>query len=226
MSSDKLQDDLILTDERISGRRSWDFEKIIDNNKTSIALVLLGLILVGFGVFLYRQGSFNETPEIEVLESATVEEQVVVVEVAGAVEKPGVYRLEDGSRVEDLLIAADGISANADRDWVERTINRAARLKDGQKLYIQSEDEQSSVLSDNSSGGEQITSPSWGSGLSDQVNINTATLKELDTLPGIGPVYGQKIIEHRPYSDIEELRNRDVVPKSTYEKMKDKITIY
>ena len=58
------------------------------------------------------------------------------------------------------------------------------------------------------------------------VNINTATLKELDTLPGIGPVYGQNIIEHRPYSTVEELLSKAVLKKNVYEKIKDKVSVY
>jgi len=202
------------------------FENFVDHNKIPITLAVLGLILVGFGAFLFKQGSFGETTEIEVLESTSVVEEEVVVEVAGAVEKPGVYRLENGSRVEDLLITAGGISANADRNWMEKMINRAGRLKDGQKLYIPYLDEQTDVLSANSEVGGQTTSEARGSGLEGLVNINTATLKELDTLPGIGPVYGQNIIEHRPYSSTEELLSRDVLKKSTYEKMKDNVTAY
>ncbi|MHA2055880.1 MAG: ComEA family DNA-binding protein [Candidatus Hodarchaeales archaeon] len=56
--------------------------------------------------------------------------------------------------------------------------------------------------------------------------MNTATLKELDSLPGIGPVYGQSIIEHRPYSTVEELLSKDALKKSTYEKVKDLVTVY
>ena len=208
-------------------KKKFNFESFIDNNKIPISLALLGLILVGFEAFMFKQGSFGETPEIEVLESASsVKEEEIVVEVAGAVEKPGVYRLENGSRVEDLLITAGGVSAGADRDWMEKMINRAARLKDGQKLYIPDVGEQTDVLSANSNGGEQTISEPWGSGLEDLVNINAATLKELDSLPGIGPVYGQNIIEHRPYSSVEELLSRDVIPKSTYEKIKGKIKVY
>jgi competence protein ComEA len=206
--------------------KKFGWEQMIDNNKITITLVFIGLILVGFGAFLFRQGEFGESPEIQVLESTEKEEELIVVEVAGAVEKPGVYRLRNGSRVEDLLIAADGISASADRDWVEKTINRAAKLKDGQKLYIPDVSEQKNVLSANSNGGGQTASPVQGSGLGDLINVNTATLKELDTLPGIGPVYGQNIIEHRPYSSIEELVERDVLKKSTFEKIREMITAF
>jgi len=212
-------------DFRSSGTK-FDWEKIIDNNKITIALVFTGLILVGFGAFLYKQGEFGGSDEVQVLENTEKDEELIVVEVAGSVEKPGVYRLENGSRVEDLLIAADGISVNADRDWVEKTINRAAKLKDGQKLYIPDINEQNDVLSANSSGGEQTASQSQGSGLGGLININTATLKELDTLPGIGPVYGQNIIEHRPYSTIEELVERDVLKQSTLEKIREMISVF
>ena len=61
-----------------------------------------------------------------------------------------------------------------------------------------------------------------GAGL---VNINTSSLGELDKLPGIGQVYGQKIIEQRPYSNIEEILTKEVLPKNVFEKIKDKISL-
>ena len=57
------------------------------------------------------------------------------------------------------------------------------------------------------------------------ININTASFEELDTLPGVGKVIGQKIINNRPYSSIEELQTKKIVNKSTYEKIKDLITV-
>ena len=111
-------------------------EQIIYKYRFLITLSLIALSLIGFGLFLFRSGVFEST-KIEVLETETTKDsQELVVEISGSVEKPGVYKLAASSRVEDLLILAGGLSASADRNWVETNLNRAAKLTDGQKIYI------------------------------------------------------------------------------------------
>lgn len=176
-----------------------------------------------------KNGGLSKSSSVEVLESTTESGEdglELVVEIAGAVEKPGVYHLAKTSRVEDLLIAAGGISANADRIWVEKTINRAAKLIDGQKLYIPDEDYQTDVLGDKSEGGIKVDQGTSGSRSNQLININTASLKELDSLPGIGPVYGQNIIEQRPYSSVSDLSSKGVLKPATFEKIKDLVAVY
>lgn len=217
--------------------RSFNSENFINNNKIPISIALIGLILLGFGVFFIRNTDLLNKNKIEVIDGPTGTQGPVselVVEIAGSVVHPGVYRMKDGSRVEDLMAACGGLSATADRGWVEKYINRASKLSDGQKLYIKSTDEtdistsskQTTATSANSDGGYQSASPVLGAESSQLININTASFNELDSLPGIGQVYGQKIIDQRPYSNIEELLNREVLPKTTYEKIKDKISAY
>lgn len=198
-------------------------------NQKLLVLFLVGLILLGFGVLSIKNGGLSKSSSVEVLESTSESDNdatELVVEIAGAVEKPGVYNLPKNSRVEDLLIASGGISADADRIWVEKTINRAAKLVDGQKLYIPKTSSQSEVLSANYQGDIKVGQGISGSRSNQLININMATLKELDTLPGIGPVYGQNIIEHRPYSSVVELSSKSVLKPSTYEKIKDLVTTY
>lgn len=202
----------------------FNFEEFIFKYRWPLGLFLVGAILVGFGVFLTRDELHPKSAKIEVLEDSTVAQNSnleLVVEVSGAVEKPGVYKFPLGARVEDVLIAAGGLSADADRVWMERSLNRALKLSDGQKIYIP-KDGEINVLGENA-GGNQTQQSSWGSGLT---NINSASQKELEGLPGIGPVYAQNIIEQRPYSTTEELLNRGVLKKGVYEKIKDLITVY
>jgi len=188
-------------------------------NKRQVAFTLAGLILLSLGLLQVRKTVQLSPDRVNVLEATTEAQKAqtdIVVEISGQVEKPGVYKLQNGSRVEDLIVAAGGISADADRVWLDKTLNRAAKLLDGQKLFIPPKN----------SGDIKVYQPSnavQGSGL---VNINTAGLSELDTLPGIGPVYGQNIIEHRPYSNIEELVSKGALKEFVFEKIKDKITAY
>jgi competence protein ComEA len=205
----------------------FSIESIVDKNKVSILLALIGLIIAGLGVFLFKNTDLFNGDKIEVI---TPQEKVqiseIIVEISGAVTNPGVYRLKSDFRIDDLMIASGGLSQNADREWVEKSINRAARLSDGQKLYIKSVNEQITSTTANNSGVYQTTSPILGVESKGLVNINTSTFEELDKLPGIGQVYGQKIIEQRPYSEVSDLLSRKVLPKSTFEKIKDLITVY
>lgn len=205
-------------------KKSW--LTLVLDNKVTVILILLGGIFIGIGILLIKGGQF-ESNTVEVIESDSTDSAgEIVVEVAGAVEKPGVYRFENGARVEDLLISSGGISADADRAWMEKIINRAARLSDGQKIYIKRYDEHSSVLSDKNEGVYQNISTDQGRGDASMVNINAASAKELESLWGIGPVYAQNIIEQRPYSSVEELLTKGVIKKNVYERNKDLMVVY
>lgn len=195
----------------------------------AILIFLLGAILTGAGLFISQNEKDGERDQLEVLTGATEaqnEGSEIVVEIAGEVERPGVYKLPKNSRVEDLLVVAGGVSPNADRNWMEKSLNRAARLSDGQKIYLLAVGEQSGVSSAKISGVSDSSGGSWGSGGSGLININSASQKELESLPEIGPAYAQNIIEHRSYSNVEELLTKGALRKSTYEKIKDLVTVY
>jgi competence protein ComEA len=150
----------------------------------------------------------------------------ITAEISGEVLKPGVYKLPAGSRVEDLLVLSGGFSADADRIWTDQYLNRAAKLTDGQKIFIPSVNKQSGTSSAKSAVGNQTVSsnlPGQGSGL---ININIGSTSDLDSLPGIGPVYAQSIVEHRPYSTTEELVSKGAIKQTLYEKIKDLVTVY
>ena len=218
-------------DARRDTKKPVNFEEFINKNKVPLILILCGLTLVGLGAFLYKQGYFGDSNQIEVIENATDSQNTVkdlVVEIAGAVEKPGVYKLPTASRVEDLLVIAGGLSADADREWIEKIINRAAVLSDGQKIFIPKagESSQTQGVSAKNAGGDQSGSGGVIGVFGQLVNINTASQKDLEELPGIGPVYAQSIIEHRPYSTIEELQSKGALKKNVYEKIKNSIAVY
>lgn len=191
-------------------------------NKYLILTILSGLILVAIGCIFFKNAGLLSSSKIEVLDaSSEVKDDAteLVVEISGEVQKPGVYKLPSGSRIDDLLIASGGLSQNADRVVVAKNINRAAKLLDGQKVFIPSKKSITSntgIIGINTGGG----------GETDFININTADLKTLDSLSGIGPVYAQNIIEHRPYSETKELVSKGAIPGNVYEKIKEKISCY
>ncbi|WKZ25545.1 MAG: helix-hairpin-helix domain-containing protein [bacterium] len=193
-------------------------------DQNSLVLLLIGLILIGFGVLLFKTNILTQSDKVEVLNSVTENQegnQEIVVEISGSVEKPGVYKMKVGDRVDDLLIISGGLSVNADRDWVVKKINRASKLIDGQKIYIY----QLGEVSAKETEGVKVDQGVLGDSNGNLVNINTASQKELDSLSGIGPVYAQNIIEHRPYSTLEELVSKGAIGKSVFEKIKNSISL-
>jgi len=208
----------------MKGEKKFNFEEFIFRNRYATSILLAGVVFLGAGILISRQ--YVGSGQIEVLESPTDAQEgpfEVVVEVAGQVIKPGVYKFSQGARVDDALSLAGGLSADADRSWVDKNLNRAAKLSDGAKIYIPAVGEQSNAVSASSVAGVQNVSPPRGSGL---VDINSASQSQLEELPGIGPVYAQSIIEHRPYSNIDELFSKGALKKSTYEKVKEMVSVF
>ena len=137
----------------------------------------------------------------------------IVVDVDGAVAHPGLYKLPADSRVQAALAAAGGLSPQADA----HRINRAAKLHDGQKLYVLSQGESAppqAASGGQSCEGQSCTSADGADAGSDTegqglVNINTANATQLTQLPGIGPAIAQKIIDYRtangPFTSVDDL---------------------
>lgn len=199
------------------------------SSKKVLIILLIGLILIGFGVLAYKTDIFLSGDKVEVLNNTTeddagpdIHQGDMVVEISGSVEKSGVYKMKVGDRVDDVLIASGGLSGDADRNWVEKNINRASKLTDGQKIYIYS---QSEVASAKENGGIKLDQGVLGDKIQGLVNINTSSLTELDTLPEIGQERGKSIIEHRPYSTLEELVSKGIISQKIFEKIKDDISL-
>jgi competence protein ComEA len=123
----------------------------------------------------------------------------VTVDVAGAVKRPGVYRLSSSQRVEDALKRAGGATGRADLSQ----INRAAKLEDGRQILVPAKPSRATPAAAVAPGGAAPAAPEQ------PVNLNTATLEQLDTLDGVGPATAQKILdyrtEHGGFGSVEEL---------------------
>ncbi|MFH1565851.1 MAG: helix-hairpin-helix domain-containing protein [bacterium] len=140
----------------------------------------------------------------------------IVVDVSGAVVNPGIYKLSSGSRVSDVIKSAGGVlDDKVNKEYLSKNVNLAQVVQDGVKIYLPFEGDLSQT--------PYIESGASGSG---GVNINRASESELaDKLSGIGPVYAKNIVGGRPYSKIEELLEKNIIPKSTFEKIKEDIRV-
>ncbi|MGE5042134.1 MAG: SLBB domain-containing protein [Candidatus Levyibacteriota bacterium] len=195
--------------------------EFIRKNLLISALLVIGLIFLVGGMmqlFLTPQASIEFQKGAEVSAASTsAGTQELKVDVSGEVAKPGVYSLASDARVQDALSAAGGLGSDADRDYVARSINLASPLKDGLKIYIPKIGEKPSAASPETFAGVQDSQ-----GL---ISINNATTQELDSLPGVGMVTAEKIINGRPYSSVEELLNRKIVTSKVYNGIKDKLSL-
>lgn len=205
------------------------FWEKLKNFKWVDGLLILGILLVIAGIGMNFKDSFWEKAEVKlttksvsITPTQSVSGQVdskILIDVGGEVIKPGVYELKNGDRINDALVAAGGLSAKADRDWVEKNLNKAEKVVDGQKIFIPKIGEE--VKTENVLGSSTTESKI--------VRINTATAEQLDTLSGIGPAMAQRIIDYRTqnggFKNIEELKLVSGIGDKLFEKIKDDVAL-
>lgn len=139
------------------------------------------------------------------------------VHIAGAVNRPGLYRLPPGSRVDDAIRAAGGPTEEADLN----SLNLATKVKDGDKVLVPKRG-QGQAMGEGGGG-------SGGAGQSQQINLNTATADQLDALPGIGPALAQRIVayreQHGGFRTVDELQKVPGIGPSKFAQVKDLVTV-
>ncbi len=161
-----------------------------------------------------------ETSEVAV--GPTGSQSSVVVQVAGAVLRPGVYSLPAGSRVGDAIKLAGGYSADVDPRLAETALNLAARVTDSEVILVPRRGD-AAPASGGSAGGATAGSSSAG-----LIDLNTATAAQLDTLPGVGPATAAKIVaarEQARFTSVDDLVKRKVVTAAVLAKLRDLVTV-
>jgi competence protein ComEA len=199
-----------------------------------IGLSLVWIVVLGIALFVSRQPA---SQPIEILPPPTLEPTLTPlpsatpgplrVDVAGAVHMPGVYTLPITSIIADAIAAAGGPSDDADLDRV----NKAVPLSDGMQVYVPHTAEAEGPQPVEPVPAKTAAAPLTATGAvraSEDgvlVDINVATLAELDALPGVGPATAKRIVDGRPYGSIEDLMRVKGIGQATFDKLKEYIMV-
>jgi competence protein ComEA helix-hairpin-helix repeat region len=201
-----------------------------NRDKILKAAVIAAVIITALVVFGLKNGDDTDLVPVQTAASASESDgadseessSVAVVDVSGCVASPMVVELKTGSRINDAIEAAGGLTKDADIS----AINRAAKVKDGDKIFVPEKGSGASASVSNVSDGK---SSGGGGGIANgKVNINTADSAELQTLTGVGPAIAGRIIAYREqngnFSKPEDIKNVSGIGDKTYEKMKNDIS--
>ncbi|WP_416335238.1 helix-hairpin-helix domain-containing protein [Anaerococcus sp. DFU013_CI05] len=145
----------------------------------------------------------------------------IKVHISGQINREGVYEVNDGDRLEDLIKQAGGLSPDAD----SKSLNLAMKLEDQMKIYIPNKNE---IVEQNTTDTDQLVSKPDSISTDGKININTASKEELMNLPNIGDKRAQAIIDYRDtkkFETIEEIKNVTGIGEKFYQAMQDLITV-
>ena len=211
------------------------------DRKQQIVMIVLGAVILftaGYKISSWQGERYQQPTNSESIVQFTQGEgsREIVVHVSGAVEKPGVYKFNNEARINDALDRAVPL-AQGDIQG----LNLAAPLKDGQKIMVplKQQDTQPSLSGGKGSAMGQQTLSKYPSGKavptttaqpsSDRVNINRASSKELEVLPGVGPALSQRIVSYREnngfFGSEEEIKDVPGIGEKLYERIKENITV-
>lgn len=189
----------------------------------SVIIFIIFVIFLGVGYYISKPSKefnskevFNEAPTVE-----SKDNKEITVYINGEVKNPGVYKIKNDSRVDELVKMSGGFTESADK----LKLNLAKKLKDEDYIYVDKKVEGQANAAANSAQLSAGTITTQGG----KININSASKEELKTIPGIGDITAQKIIDYRTkngnFSSIEDLKKIDRMGDKTLDKIKDKIDV-
>jgi competence protein ComEA len=178
-----------------------------------LIVALLPILVLGAAALAVVARSHDDPPALEAAPEPTpaATPQLILVDVVGAIAHPGVVRLPAGARVLDALLAAGGMTGEADLF----ALNKAAPLRDGMRIYVPRP-------------GEAVPAGGAGSAAEMKVNINTAAASELDALPGVGPATAAAIVRARsvkPFASVDELQTRGLLSPRVFADLRDLVSV-
>ena len=220
------------------------FQPLWEKFSHEIILISISLLLIAISIIIYvrqptteSQSSNNQQLGTDNLPAKSAGRQPttkIYVEISGAVEKPDVYELESGARLNDLVKIAGGLTTSAEKNYFSRNFNLARILVDQEKIYVPNiYDIANGIFSENQKvleylNPQNISAENPMSTVDnpvEKVNINTAEIEELELLPGIGEALAKKIVTNRSYTDLQELISKKVITKKIFEAIKDQISL-
>lgn len=204
-------------------------------NITKKQLLIISIILIIIISLYYIYNKFNEENKEVLIENILIENKTdnkksenefLIVHISGAVNNPGIVKLEVESRIEDAIISAGGLTEDADLT----NVNLAYVLEDGMKITIPSmSDVEEEIIMENS--GKNIITESnveYSSSII-SININKATIDEFAKLPGIGNSLATRIVKYREengkFKNIEDIKNVSGIGDNKFEQIKDLISV-
>lgn len=220
------------------------------NKKIVVYIIIISVIaLIIYEVAIKKENLIENITDINTIETSeeneTKEQEKVditnkiMVYITGEVKNPGIYELEENSRIKDVIEKAGGLKETADIT----DINLATILQDEDKITIPTKDKtmeekqnteriqsnKQSKTTEKSQNTTSISTNTTGKNQNTKVNINTATQTELETLPGIGPSTASKIVSYRKengkFKSIEEIKKVNGIGESKYKKIKELIKV-
>lgn len=215
---------------------------MLDNlslRQKKIILIIIIFAVSGLMIYIFNNNKIDNSDLDEdilvasnstndMIKNSTDEKDMIIIHITGAVKTPGIVKLEEGSRIEDAINKAGGLTEDADITKV----NLAYILEDGTKIKIPSNSDIGDFQGENilrTDSGEGIIEDNENSSQSSSLNINKATEQDLQTLPGIGPLLASRIIAYRDengkFSTIEDIKNVNGIGNSKYENIKDYICV-
>lgn len=214
-------------------------EKLLENKTLAAVLGIILVMIIGFFAWLNATKTTadaqNDLPALSTTfstsssasdlkterSSSQTETQKVFVDIKGAVKNEGVYELSSGSRVTDVVKLAGGFTEDADK----KSVNLAEKVTDEAVIYVARVGENVAPATANS----QVNGSAQQEESSDKINLNTATLAELQTISGIGAKRAQDIIDYRDanggFSSVDDLANVSGIGEKTLEKLKSEVTV-
>lgn len=194
-----------------------------------VALLVMALSLANY--FIRTEKTINSEEIFQFSQNTDrSDNQLLYIEVSGAVTKPDMYALRAGTRLKEAIKQAGGLADNADRDFFARNFNLSRILNDQDKIYVPSQQEiQYGIIKENTrtldyASAQNLVSTHLPT-TPKRISLNSASADELNSLSGIGQTLAKKIISNRPYSSLNDLVSKKVISSKLLSSLTDQIEL-